>query len=305
MNKKTFWAALLVGVGIIIGGCGQKQESAMPAVYGVADYETLIKSHPKYSEYFRLETEYNHLIQQYSNERNQMMKVYSMKTQVDNALQDKNALESAQKELQSRIKAKENELNEKLKKTYENISAKHNKNVLIDKNNFDDNIRIANLQMKFVVTGISQEEKEKAEKELQELLKNRSISNEDFSDWTEEEKTFFIKEKEKAADELEAFAKSSAEKIKSEIGKKSIQKFDSEEKVYPELKSWDENWQHKLELKQKQMAKIKSEIMEDIRKDAERVALEKNLSMIFSEHTINVSAVDVTGDIVSKIIQEE
>ena len=73
----------------------------------------------------------------------------------------------------------------------------------------------------------------------------------------------------------------------------------------PELKSWDENWQHKLELKQKQMAKIKSEIMEDIRKDAEKVALEKNLSMIFSEHTINVSAVDVTGDIVSKIIQEE
>ena len=97
MNKKTFWAALLVGVGILIGGCGQKQESAMPAVYGVADYETLVKSHPKYSEYFRLETEYNHLIQQYSNERNQMMKVYSMKTQVDNAVKDKNALEYLKK----------------------------------------------------------------------------------------------------------------------------------------------------------------------------------------------------------------
>lgn len=52
------------------------------------------------------------------------------------------------------------------------------------------------------------------------------------------------------------------------------------------------------------MAAVKAEIMADIQKDAGRVASEKNLTMIFSKYKANVSAVDVTSDILGKIINE-
>lgn len=304
MNKKTFWAALLVGVGILIGGCGQKQESVTP-IYGVADFETLVKAHPKYSEYFKLETEYKNMTEEYSQERNQLIKVYSAKTQIDNVLENKVHVESAQKELESRIKSKEDELNEKLKKLYNDILSKHRDKITINDNLPEDSIRLANLQMKILVVGISEKEREQAKREIQDLLNKRFSFDEDMSDWTESEKSQFLKSKEDATKELEDFAKKSANEIKEKLSKKSLQKIYSNDNSYPEIESWDKNWQKKLEIKQEQMAKIKSEIMKDIRKDAEKVALEKNLYMIFSDHTINVDAVDVTGDIVNKIIQEE
>lgn len=304
MNKKTFWAALLVGVGILIGGCGQKQESVMP-IYGVADFETLVKAHPKYSEYFKLETEYKNMTEEYTQERNQLIKVYSTKTQIDNVLENKVHVESAQKELESRIKSKEDELNEKLKKLYNDILSKHRDKIIINDNLPEDSIRLANLQMKILVVGISEKEREQAKREIQDLLNKRFSFDEDMSDWTEFEKSQFLKAKEDASNELENFAKNSANEIKEKLSKRQLKKINSNDSSYPELESWDKNWQKKLEIKQEQMAKIKSEIMKDIRKDAEKVALEKNLYMIFSDHTINVDAVDVTGDIVNKIIQEE
>lgn len=306
MNKKNFLAVLLVGVGILIGGCGQKQESVPPIAYGVADFETLVKAHPKYSEYFRLETEYNQMTEQYSRERNQMIKIYSVKTQFDNSLQDKKDSEFAQKELESRIKVKEDELNKRLKKLYDDISGKHSSINIKNDYALDENaIRIANLQMKLIVLGTNEEEKTIIENELQKLLSERIVSDENMLNWSEEEKKVFLREKENATKELEKFVKNSAEEIKLRLNKKLLQSIDQKENLYPELESWDKSWQKKLELKQKQMAKIKSQITDDIRKEAEKIALEKKLSMIFSDYSVNVDAIDVTGDIVSNIVQEE
>lgn len=43
-------------------------------------------------------------------------------------------------------------------------------------------------------------------------------------------------------------------------------------------------------------------MMEDIRREAGRVASEKHLTMIFTQYRANISAEDVTGDIAGKII---
>lgn len=43
-------------------------------------------------------------------------------------------------------------------------------------------------------------------------------------------------------------------------------------------------------------------MMEDIRREAGRVASEKHLTMIFTRYRANISAEDVTGDIAGKII---
>ena len=70
-------AIIIVMVSLIMAGCSLKKEEAPPPapVYGVADLETLVKAHPKYSEYFKLETEYNHLLDQYQNERKRLIAI--------------------------------------------------------------------------------------------------------------------------------------------------------------------------------------------------------------------------------------
>lgn len=47
---------------------------------------------------------------------------------------------------------------------------------------------------------------------------------------------------------------------------------------------------------------FKRKMMEDIRREAGRVASEKHLTMIFTQYRANISAEDVTGDIAGKII---
>ena len=61
-------------------------------------------------------------------------------------------------------------------------------------------------------------------------------------------------------------------------------------------------WKDRMEAKQKEIAALKEKMMEDIRREAGRVASEKHLTMIFTQYRANISAEDVTGDIAGKII---
>lgn len=56
-----------------------------------------------------------------------------------------------------------------------------------------------------------------------------------------------------------------------------------------------------MEAKQKEIAALKEKMMEDIRREAGRVASEKHLTMIFTQYRANISAEDVTGDIAGKL----
>ena len=57
-------AVLFLSAALMTGGCGRKQEAAQVS-YGVADLETLVKAHPLYPRYFRLQSEYESLAAQY------------------------------------------------------------------------------------------------------------------------------------------------------------------------------------------------------------------------------------------------
>lgn len=96
-----------------------------------------------------------------------------------------------------------------------------------------------------------------------------------------------------------------AAEIKKELAEKySNGVSDSAIANLPNNEEWNNGWNARIDAKQKQMAAVKAEIMVDIQKDAGRVASEKNLTMIFSKYKANVSAVDVTSDILGKIINE-
>lgn len=302
----TMAAALLVACSLAVSGCSDKktEEPAPPAVsYGVVDLETLVKAHPKYSTYFRLETEYNHLLDQYQNERNKLIYVASQQQHIKAALSDQSRRMAAENEWKTKVKAKEDELNDGLAKLYKTISEAHEKDRTFTPDGLTDEERaeMANLQMKLTVLGVTGSEKEEVKKRLHDLMDLRTErAKMDTIGWSEDEVKTMKEAKEKASKELADFSEKTAKDIKQSLAEETnVDEPLSEDPIDP---SWNEDWQQKIDAKQKEMAAVKKEIMEDIRKEAAREASDKHLSMIFSKYKANIHAEDVTGDMVNRIV---
>lgn len=302
----TMAAALLVACSLAVSGCSDKktEEPAPPAVsYGVVDLETLVKAHPKYSTYFRLETEYNHLLDQYQNERNKLIHIASQQQHIKAALSDQSRRMAAENEWKTKVKAKEDELNDGLAKLYKTISEAHEKDRTFTPDGLSDEERaeMANLQMKLTVLGVTGSEKEEVKQRLHDLMDLRTERRQmDTIGWTEDEVKTMKEAKENASKELSDFSEKTAKDIKQNLAEEtSVDVPLPEDTIDP---SWNEDWQQKIDAKQKEMAAVKKEIMEDIRKEAAREASDKHLSMIFSKYKANIHAEDVTGDMVNRIV---
>ena len=303
----TMAAALLVACSLAVSGCSDKKtEEPVPAAvsYGVVDLETLVKSHPKYSTYFRLETEYNHLLRQYQNERNKLIHVASQQQHIKAALSDQSRRMAAENEWKTKVKAKEDELNDGLSKLYRTISEAHKKDKTFTADGLTDEERaeMANLQMKLTVLGVTGSEKEEVKERLHDLMDLRTERRQmDTIGWTEDEVKTMKEAKEKASKELADFSEKIAKDIKQSLAEETnVDVPLPEDPIDP---SWNEDWQQKIDAKQKEMAAVKKEIMEDIRKEAAREASDKHLSMIFSKYKANIHAEDVTGDMVNRIVK--
>lgn len=302
----TMAAALLVACSLAVSGCSDKknEEPAPPAVsYGVVDLETLVKAHPKYSTYFRLETEYNHLLDQYQNERNKLIHIASQQQHIKAALSDQSRRMAAENEWKTKVKAKEDELNDGLAKLYKTISEAHKKDRIFTPDGLTDEERaeMANLQMKLTVLGVTGSEKEEVKQRLHDLMDLRTErAKMDTIGWSEDEVKTMKEAKEKASKELADFSEKTAKDIKQSLAEETnVDEHLPEDPIDP---SWNEDWQKKIDAKQKEMAAVKKEIMEDIRKEAAREASDKHLSMIFSKYKANIHAEDVTGDMVNRIV---
>ncbi len=302
-------AALLVAASLAAYGCGsQKAEEPTPPAptYGVADLETLVKAHPKYSEYFRLETEYNHLLEEYQAERNKLIHIASQQKQIKAALTDQSRRMGAENEWKTKVKAKEDELNQNLQNLYKEIMETHkktNKQLSIDGLTDEERAEMANLQMKLTVLGVTGSEKEAVKARLHELMELRNARGRmDMTGWTEEEVQRMTTAKEQAGKELEAFSAKTAEEIKASMVKAQGGDLVLSPEDMPVDPSWNEEWQKRIEAKQKEMAALKAQIMADIRQEAGRIASEKQLAMIFTKYKVNIHAADVTGDMVNRIV---
>lgn len=302
----TMAAALLVACSLAVSGCSDKktEEPALPAVsYGVVDLETLVKAHPKYSTYFRLETEYDQLLDQYQNERNKLIHIASQQQHIKAALSDQSRRMAAENEWKTKVKAKEDELNDGLAKLYKTISEAHKKDRTFTPDSLTDEERaeMANLQMKLTVLGVTGSEKEDVKQRLHDLMDLRTERRQmDTIGWTEDEVKTMKEAKENASKELADFSEKTAKDIKQSLAEETnVDVPLPEDPIDP---SWNEDWQQKIDAKQKEMAAVKKEIMEDIRKEAAREASDKHLSMIFSKYKANIHAEDVTGDMVNRIV---
>ena len=300
---------IFVGVGLTLAGCGTKkaEQTAPHPVYGVADLETLVKSHPKYSEYFRLETEYSHLVEKYKNEQQRIIRVASQQSKIRASVQDQSDRLAAENELKIRVKTKEDELNRKIQDLYSELSGKYKEKGVFSVDNLtaEERARMANLQMKLTVLGVRGDEKEQIKKELHELLSSRAFQGGyPMNGWLPEDVEKMNSAREKGSAELEKYADKQAAEIKADLDKKRAEtmKTIGAEGILAAPEEFNAEWKDRMEAKQKEIAALKEKMMEDIRREAGRVASEKHLTMIFTQYRANISAEDVTGDIAGKII---
>ena len=99
-------------------------QTAKP-VYGFVDMETVVKAHPRYSEYFQLETEYNHMLDSYKSEQQHFISIATNQEKINRAIQSEAVAQADKDEYMSRVKVKEDELNRNLQNLYKKISDSH------------------------------------------------------------------------------------------------------------------------------------------------------------------------------------
>ena len=282
-------------------------QTAKP-VYGFVDMETVVKAHPRYSEYFQLETEYNHMLDSYKAEQQHFISIAANQEKINRAIQSEAVAQADKDEYMSRVKVKEDELNRNLQALYKKISDSHKTQAsggkLTGLSEADSN-ELANLQLRLTVLDLSSKERAETMQRIGQLLNSRYASGEEESmqGWSKEEVEQMTSAKAKAMTELDTYAKSVAEEIKN---RKTSSKVNAQTGVtgLPDADKWNAAWEKKIKAKQDQMAALKSDMMNDIRKDAAKVAQKKGLKMIFTRCVANVSGEDVTGDLVNTLISE-
>ena len=283
-------------------------QTAKP-VYGFVDMETVVKAHPRYSEYFQLETEYNHMLDSYKSEQQHFISIATNQEKINRAIQSEAVAQADKDEYMSRVKVKEDELNRNLQNLYKKISDSHktqqvSNGTLTGLSEADSN-ELANLQLRLTVLNLSSKEKAETMQRIGQLLNSRYASGdkESMQGWSKEEIEQMTSAKAKAMTELDTYAKSVAEEVKN---RKTPSKVNTQAGVtgLPDADKWNAAWEKKIKAKQAQMAALKSDMMNDIRKDAAKVVQKKGLKMIFTRCVANVSGEDVTGDLVNTLISD-
>lgn len=298
--------AVVIAACIVVGWRAMEQRNQVSEIgpsYAYVDLEHVVMSHPRYSEYHRLELEYNAMVAQYQFEQWN----YSHKAAAEGlASQQFAAVDAAgtaalNQELQAKVLLKEQELNNGLKQQYDRILQEKRKSQPMISN--ADSLKIVNLQLKLQNLVLSQEERQAAEAELAQLLKSAEpsvvISGETAAEIDKEMAPY----REKAQKELEEYAKT----VKGDLEKRrddSRSAFQSQLSALqdrPEPEEWNRQWKEKLQAKEKKMKDVKEAILADIRTRAADVAHEQGIEMIFCEYAGVGTAQDVTDDIIARL----
>ena len=277
--------------------------AAATPVYAYADLGHVVMSHPRYSEYHRLELEYNAMVAQYQFEQWN----YSRKAQAEGlsmqqfAAVDAVGTAALNQELQAKVAIKQDELNNRLKQQYDALVEEKKKTTPVISD--ADALKIVNLQLKLKTLDLSKEERAATEEQLQALLRGSNADVRVTGSTADEIAAAMAPYKAQAKKELEDYA----QQVKTDLEGRKLQSQAAFQqqigtlKDRPEPAVWNKEWKDKLDAKEKEMNDVKEAIMADIRDKAAAVAQEQGIDMIFSDYEGVGTAADVTDDIIAKL----
>ncbi|MGP1542776.1 MAG: hypothetical protein ACTTG9_05440 [Dialister pneumosintes] len=298
---------LCIAIGTMFSFYEHKKIENVSSIYGVIDLETVVKAHPKYSEYFKLEAEYDNLLNTYQAEQKYFISIASNQEKITHAIQGQLVAKAKQEEYIAKVKIKEEELNQGLRQLYEEISQKHSLqtgDAIVSKLSAEDSNQLTNLQLQLSTLELFDVDKQEKTQKIAALLDKRHIEVGSMVGWTSAEVERMESAKSEASKELESYAKTVGEMIMQE---QPLERMNHAALInqLPEFDSWDLQWKQRISDKQNQMAVLKKQIMDDIQRNAVSIAQAKNLKMIFAKHEVNINAIDVTGDLVDAVLRDE
>ncbi len=291
---------LLSGCGI--GGCGRTEEAPQGPRYGIADMAQLMHGHPAYSDYFRLEQEYNNLLVQYEAERMEMVKKsVRAQEQLQAALTSGEIEKSLNTEFRARMTLREDEWNQRLAELYRELTLAEGEEIEAMAEGLD--LEIVNLQLRLRALDLPADERADMEERLAELLAFREGSYYTGVLLSDEA----IAQLEALKAEAEADLQQYAEEVMRELQAQREAEMErltaaAQARINPvESDRWNAEWQERITAKQDEMILIEQMMTDDIRAAAARAATEKDIDVVFSDYEANIGATDLTTDILAQL----
>ncbi len=314
MKKQYAWLAIIILILTAIAlylayGFITNRQSVMiksgPSI-GVVNMEDIVKVNPSYTEYVQRKVELDQLKAQYKIEQMDLTNRSVEQAQALKTLsQDTTLTEAINIELQAKLKAKENELNEAMAKKRREMVTKYINET--NKQTTPADLEIVNLQLDLMTylnrTALDTEQldtfkvdREKKETRLKELLAQRVGKVSSMDDIMARVHSELLPMREAGQKELNDYAEQLQKDLaakRDELMQKQATSIMENTKL-PVAAKWNDEWNQKLEDKQVEVDALHEAILEDIRMRVSVIAQEQHLDLVVTDDVANIKGLDIT-----------
>jgi len=298
-----------------MAGCGTKQTqettpSAAPQV-GIIDMNAAVKAHPKYKQLMVLEEQADAMADKLEAEQlanaaqaQQMQKTALAPDMSSNEIDGLN--QAAEQEDNTKLTAKEREINDKLANKAKELSHKltEEMNAYSDQVEKEYQPQIFNLQLKLKVVQLSKEEAASLQTELDKLQTQHSealaLKQEQLSKRMNE---LMAPEKATLGQEFETYRNQVADERAQKVAAKQIEIMNrgDEQRIPVATKDpMTSKVPEELAMKQQEIQQLQGLIIDNITENTAKVAAEGGFEIVLIHVVVNVSAVDITTQVIAE-----
>ena len=305
----TGFLAALIAATLLAAGCSGKQtveekKAAPVAQVGIVNVQKTIQAHPRYAAYQDLQKQYTTLAAQAESQQQAEKQEPAGPAGIsDSALQGIH--ETLNQEFNSKMTAKQEEINSRLSQKAEQISRDLSAEFESYGKEVDQTYQpqIFSLQLKLKTVQLTKEETEKLQKQLEALQTERTAKlaakEKELGDKMNSAMTA---EKSAAGKELDAYAAQLHAGLEQQGAAKTAE---LAARVQPlpvkETSPVQAGLEQKMGMKQQEIMAMENAIMKDIADKAGKIATARNLEAVLGQYIVNVSAVDITDDVIKEL----
>lgn len=295
--------AILCGILMLINvGCGKKPPEPKPAeqsAFAVIDMQKAVQAHRKYAAYQDLLRQYKTLAQEADMEKEEELQMGTQAAIDPLYLQE---IEKAlQEEFVAKVTAKEKEINERLNKKAQTISAELDAEFNKYARQLDDEYQsqIFNLNLKMRTLNLTKEERVAFQEKIDALDKEYHAK---MSDKEREliKKIDKMMETDKVAAEKEIA--DYATSVNRELSERSMQAMVPPKVDIPRKEEGARSEKaQKAAMKKLECTAMEESIIGDIKSKVEKIAAQRNLQAVFGNVLVNVQAIDITDAVIAEL----
>ncbi|CUH94543.1 hypothetical protein P22_0609 [Propionispora sp. 2/2-37] len=309
MNRKIQAFLFLMLIAFLVAGCSSKSSpqdepaDKTPAV-GIIDMQQAVKAHPQYKAHEALQTEINTLKQQLASYHPAAAQTPSPSA----AGGDMAGVQaSLGQEFNQKMTAKHAAINQRL----EEQAAQFRQNLEQELKSYTAEIdqtyqpQIFNLQLKLKTVQLSQAEMEPLQQEMEKLQAERNEKiNAKHKELEARMEQLMAPEKKKAESELQAYSQELNAEMASRAAAKQAEFSQRLATLNPAAPATGDgpssNLEQQLTAKEQELSALENSIMADIRDKTGKVAVAKGLDSVLTNIKLNISAVDITADVIAE-----